>query len=153
MGAIKLEDTKTVKVKAIGDFTYSITSIVRGEAVIQDFLITKGTTGTMTTEPTRKLITLDYPIEPLNNKEYSTSEMKLRRISCHTQLELDQWTTYTPKKYKDKDIEELMEEFEENGSCTHICPDCGDECLPVEIDSATAHCDNCGEAKQFEPVV
>lgn len=57
------------------------------------------------------------------------------------------------KKFKDKDILELLEEFEETGGCTHICPDCGDEMLPTEIDNDQAYCTNCEETKKVNPII
>lgn len=55
--------------------------------------------------------------------------------------------------YPDKDILELLEEFEETGGCTHICPDCGEETNRTEIDSNSAFCENCDELKYYEPVI
>lgn len=52
-------------------------------------------------------------------------------------------------KYPDKSVEELLIEFDEVGYVTHICPDCSDECLPTEVDSSYAYCDNCQISKQF----
>lgn len=57
------------------------------------------------------------------------------------------------KKWKDKDIIQLFQEFEENGYVEHICPDCGSETLPTEIDASSAFCENCQEKKTFEPVI
>jgi uncharacterized OB-fold protein len=57
------------------------------------------------------------------------------------------------KKFPDKDIITLFEEFEENGYVEHICPDCGNECLPTEIDNENAYCENCEETKRFIPVI
>lgn len=57
------------------------------------------------------------------------------------------------KKFKDKDLLTLLEEFDENGYVEHICPDCGDETNPTEIDNDTAYCENCQEFKNYEPVI
>lgn len=42
-----------------------------------------------------------------------------------------------------KDILDLMLEFEETGAVTHDCPKCGCECEPTEIDSDKAWCSEC----------
>jgi hypothetical protein len=57
------------------------------------------------------------------------------------------------KKYSDKDLLELMLEFEESGVVNHICPDCGNECDATEVDSSKAHCYSCDEVKTFNPVI
>lgn len=56
-------------------------------------------------------------------------------------------------KFEDKDILTLMEEFEENGYVEHICPDCGNETNPTEIDNNSAYCEICEEHKKFRPVI
>lgn len=55
--------------------------------------------------------------------------------------------------FPNKSALELFEEFEENGYVTHICPDCGDECLPTEIDNDKARCENCQDTKTFRPLI
>lgn len=57
------------------------------------------------------------------------------------------------EKYPDKDILNLFEEFEDHGYVEHICPDCGEETNPTEIDSPEAYCENCQEIKKVEPVI
>jgi uncharacterized OB-fold protein len=57
------------------------------------------------------------------------------------------------KKYPDKDMLQLLEEFEENGYVEHICPDCGNDTLPTEVDNSKAFCDNCQEIKTYLPVI
>lgn len=57
------------------------------------------------------------------------------------------------KIFKDKDELELFQQFEELGYVERICPDCGEESLPTEIDSDNAYCDNCQEYKKYEPVI
>jgi uncharacterized OB-fold protein len=57
------------------------------------------------------------------------------------------------EKYDDKDILELFQEFEENGYVEHICYECGNECLPTEIDSDKAYCDNCQKYQNYLPVI
>lgn len=56
-------------------------------------------------------------------------------------------------KFEDKDIIQLFQEFEENGYVEHICPDCGSECAPSEIDNPQAYCSDCDKLKDFEPVI
>jgi ribosomal protein L37AE/L43A len=48
---------------------------------------------------------------------------------------------------------QLFQEFEENGYVEHICPDCGIETLPTEIDNEIAYCENCQEHKKYRPVI
>jgi hypothetical protein len=55
--------------------------------------------------------------------------------------------------YKDKDIEELYMEFEQNGWCQHICPACGNETDPVEPDASQAYCSICESLMPVEPLI
>ena len=55
--------------------------------------------------------------------------------------------------FKDKPLDELFMEFEENGWCQHLCPGCGDEMEPVEPDSEQAWCSTCESLMPVEPLV
>lgn len=57
------------------------------------------------------------------------------------------------KKFADKDLLTLLNEFDDNGYVEHICPDCGNETNPTEVDNDSAYCEVCDGVKKFSPVI
>lgn len=47
---------------------------------------------------------------------------------------------------KQKSFVELYEEFECYGYITPLCPECGEETEPTEVDAGEAWCDCCNKA-------
>lgn len=57
------------------------------------------------------------------------------------------------KKYPDKSFEEMAIEFERYGYVLHICPHCGEECNPTEVDNTEAICEICDKLIKVKPVI